>query len=306
MPKQKQKTELAHIPVLVQKVLECLEPKAGQGYLDLTAGYGGHSGAILEITGAPSEMVLVDRDETAVQALERKFKSSGAEVIHSDFLSALQRLASFKRTFDMILADLGVSSPHLDEPQRGFSFNTPGPLDMRMDRSQQGMAAQLVNESNEGELAEIFRKYGEEPKASAIAKAIAANRPVNNTSELAAIIARASGWRRKRGKIHPATKSFQALRISVNDELNQLQQGLPLMAQLLKPGGRMVIISFHSLEDRIVKQFLADHSGNRYDAELSLLTKKPITARPEELVSNPRARSAKLRAAAKIKTNRKD
>ena len=299
MPKQK--NEFAHVPVLVQEVIDCLQPQAGQSYLDMTAGYGGHSQAVLDVTQAPSEMVLVDRDEQAVMALKKRFAGSDVQIMHSDFLSALQALYDSDKRFDMVLADLGVSSPHLDDAGRGFSFSLPGPLDMRMDTTQDKRAEHYVNEASEAELTEILSKYGEEPRARAIARAIISNRPVEDTTQLAAIIAKTVGWRARRAKTHPATKSFQALRLAVNDELAQLKQGLPLMLGLLKPGGRMALISFHSLEDRQVKQFLADNAGNRYDAELTILTKKPITASHQEIVSNPRSRSAKLRAAAKIK-----
>ncbi|MBX4197476.1 16S rRNA (cytosine(1402)-N(4))-methyltransferase RsmH [Candidatus Saccharibacteria bacterium] len=299
MPKSKD--EFAHQPVLIQEVIDCLQPRLGQSYLDLTAGYGGHSQVVLDTTKAPGETVLVDRDEQAIAALKKRFAGSAVQIRHSDYLSALQALYDSNKRFDMILADLGVSSPHLDDARRGFSFNLPGPLDMRMDRTQEVQAAHYVNEASEAELTEILRKYGEEPKAGAIARAVISSRPVEDTAQLATIIAKTIGWRARRAKTHPATKSFQALRLAVNDELAQLEQGLPLMVGLLKTGGRLAIISFHSLEDRLVKQFLADKAGNRYDTELILLTKKPITASREEIVSNPRARSAKLRAAAKNK-----
>jgi len=287
-----------HVPVLLQEVLGCLDPKSGQSYLDLTAGYGGHFAAILERTAAPDKAVLVDRDDNAVQALRKRFGDS-IDIRHTEFLSALELLASEGRQFDMILADLGVSSPHIEDSERGFSFKQAGPLDMRMDRRQAVSAADLVNGASTDELKRILTRYGEEPHAARIANAIAAARPINDTAELAAIIARAAGFKARHGKIHPATKSFQAIRIAVNQELDQLQRGLPLMLDLLSPGGRLAIISFHSLEDRIVKQFLAEHSGKGYDAEMELLTKKPISASHEEIVSNPRARSAKLRASRK-------
>jgi 16S rRNA (cytosine1402-N4)-methyltransferase len=302
MPKQKQTNDLAHTPVLIQEVIDCLDPKEGQSYLDLTAGYGGHSAAVLELTKAPGETVLVDRDEQAVAALKQRFAGSGVTIAHSDFLSALRNLSTSDKKFDLILADLGVSSPHLEDAERGFSFNSPGPLDMRMDRTQELQADYYVNRAPEAELSGILTKYGEEPKARQIARDIISNRPVNNTAQLATIIEKTVGWRGRRAKTHPATKSFQALRVAVNQELAQLEQGLPLIGSLLRPGGKLAIISFHSLEDRLVKQFLADRAGNRYDSEYVLLTKKPIIASREEIVSNPRARSAKLRAAAKIKT----
>jgi len=287
-----------HVPVLLQEVLGCLDPKSGQSYLDLTAGYGGHFAAILERTAAPDKAVLVDRDDNAVQALRKRFGDS-IDIRHTEFLSALELLASEGRQFDMILADLGVSSPHIEDSERGFSFKQAGPLDMRMDRRQAVSAADLVNGASTDELKRILTRYGEEPHAARIANAIAAARPINDTAELAAIIARAAGFKARHGKIHPATKSFQAIRIAVNQELDQLQQGLPLMLSLLSPGGRLAIISFHSLEDRVVKQFLAEHAHKGYDAEMELLTKKPLTASHEEIVSNPRARSAKLRASRK-------
>jgi 16S rRNA (cytosine1402-N4)-methyltransferase len=299
MPKQK------HVPVLIQEVLGCLNPKLGQNYLDLTAGFGGHAAAIINITGAPQRAVLVDRDQNAIADLEQKFRGQRTTIVKSDFLSTLQTLASESQKFDMILADLGVSSPHLQEAERGFSFSRAGPLDMRMDQTQTLSADHIVNQKSAHELASILRTYGEEAKAEAITKAIVANRPIKDTAQLATIIAKTVGFRRRHGKIHPATKSFQAIRLAVNDELGQLEQSLPLMVDLLAPGGRLAIISFHSLEDRLVKQFFADRAGNTYDAELTLLTKKPIVASHSEIVSNPRARSAKLRAVAKIKNQKK-
>jgi 16S rRNA (cytosine1402-N4)-methyltransferase len=298
MPKQKQ-TKNTHKPVLLKEVLDCLAPTPGDSYLDLTAGYGGHARKVLDATGAPDKTVLVDRDENAVDVLRNEFASQGVQIIHDEFLSTLERLTGESRSFDLILADLGVSSPHLEQGERGFSFRQSGPLDMRMDERQSMSAAQIVNEYSEAELAQILRKYGEEPQARRIARVIVERRPIENTSQLAQIIENAAGWRAKHAKTHPATRAFQAIRIAVNDEINQLQKALPLMLRSLAPGGRLAVISFHSLEDRLVKQFLADHSGNRYDAELKLLTKKPITASQVEIVSNPRARSAKLRAAAK-------
>jgi|SRR5579862_2490991 len=298
-----QKNEPQHIPVLVQEVLNCLAAQPGQSYLDLTAGYGGHAAAIVQVTKSPQRAVLVDRDAQALRALKARFGDKAVSIIQSDFLSALSKLASEGRQFDMVLADLGLSSPHLDQAQRGFSFQTSGPLDMRMDQRQAMTADHLVNRATEAELTAVLSRYGEEPRARAIARAITLNRPISNTEQLAAIIAKAAGLKGRLAKIHPATKTFQAIRIAVNDELAQLEQSLPLMLEVLAPGGRLAIISFHSLEDRLVKQFLAEHAGNTYDAQLTILTKKPITASRDEIVLNPRARSAKLRAAAKIKTN---
>jgi len=286
-----------HVPVLLDAVLQYLDPSAGESYLDLTAGYGGHARAVLERTGSLTPAVLVDRDPAAISVLQREF-GARADIRQSDFLTASRELVDAGRRFDLILADLGVSSPHLNEGTRGFSLSRSGPLDMRMDQSQSLDAATIVNSYDEAQLADIIRRYGEEPKARKIAGLIVAHRPINTTDELAAIVAKA--WP-GRSRVHPATRTFQALRIAVNDELAQLEQSLPLWLQLLAPGGRIAVISFHSLEDRLVKQALQAASGDRYDAELQLLTKRPVVSEPNETAFNPRARSAKLRAAVKIK-----
>ncbi len=291
-----------HLPVLKAEVLAYLAPKPGESYLDLTAGYGGHAEAVLALTGSPEKSVLVDRDRESIAFLSARFEKS--RIIDSDFLSAAQALAAENQKFDLILADLGIASPHIDIPQRGFSFTHSGPLDMRMDQRQSDSAELYVNQLSEAELAEIIGSYGEEPRSRKIAAAIKANRPIKNTAELAAVISRAAGKNFRRSKIHPATKTFQALRIAVNDELGQLQAGLPLMCELLAPGGRLAVISFHSLEDRLVKHYFSEVAGDQYDAIARLLTKKPVIASPNELDINPRARSAKLRAVAKIKTER--
>lgn len=292
-----------HLAVMLDIVLGLLDPQKGDSYLDLTAGYGGHATAILDKTGNPKGTVLVDRDKQAVEFLRSKFVGQTIEIVHQDFLEACQQLLAKDKQFDLILADLGTSSPHLDQPGRGFSIKADGPLDMRMDQSQQLSAATIVNEWGEAEIAKVLSEYGQEPKARAIAGRIVAARPINTTSELAAIAARA--WHGF-SKVHPATRTFQALRIAVNSELAQLEQSLPLMAKLLSPGGRLAIISFHSLEDRMVKQFLAENAADTFDAELKMLSKKPHAPSNDEIDSNPRARSAKLRAAVKIKTKRKD
>lgn len=287
-----------HVPVLVTEVLACLDPKPGDSYLDLTAGYGGHAKAILERTKNALGTVLVDRDQRAIQSLEEQFTASGTTIIHSDFLQASQQLSASGHSFDTILADLGVSSPHLNEADRGFAITAEGPLDMRMDTSQSLTAAEIVNNFSEADLADILKQYGEEPKASLIAKLIVQHRPFASTTQLAHTVAQAwPGY----SKIHPATRTFQAIRIAVNDELGQISNSLPLWIDLLAPGGRIAIISFQSLEDRLVKHAFQEMGGNRYDAVLELLTKQPITAGKDELVHNPRARSAKLRAAVKIK-----
>jgi 16S rRNA (cytosine1402-N4)-methyltransferase len=285
-----------HQPVLLDEVLRYLDPKAGESYLDLTAGYGGHARAVLERTGT-AHTVLVDRDENAARALRKEFPDGTVSVRQQDFLTASRELLAEGGHFDLILADVGVSSPHLNEGKRGFAINSTGPLDMRMDQSQELTAETIVNSYSEAELSDILKRYGEEPKARQIAQAIVEARPLRTTDQLAAIAAKA--WP-GRSRVHPATRTFQALRIAVNDELGQLEQSLPLWFELLKPSGRIAIISFHSLEDRLVKQALQEVAGNGYDAELRLLTRRPEAATSTETVLNPRARSAKLRAAVKI------
>lgn len=284
-----------HVPVLLDAVLQYLDPKPGESYLDLTAGYGGHADAVLERTSSPELMTLVDRDSHAIATLER-FKDAGAELLHTDFLGASQSLAEAGKRYDVILADLGTSSPHLNNASRGFAFSLDGPLDMRMDQSQSLSAETIVNTYAVDDLTQIIKDYGEEPRARTIAHAIVAARPLTTTSQLADTIRSVMP---KGSKTHPATRIFQALRIAVNDELEQVRASLPLWFSLLKPGGRIGVISFHSLEDRLVKQAFQERAGNRYDAELTLLTKRPIIADRTEVVFNPRARSAKLRAAVK-------
>jgi 16S rRNA (cytosine1402-N4)-methyltransferase len=286
-----------HIPVLLDEVLRYLNPQAGESYLDLTAGYGGHAAEVLQRTDTPGTAVLVDRDENAITQLQKRFGDT-VTLRHEDFLQASTNLLAEGRQFDMILADLGVSSPHLNEVSRGFSFMHEAPLDMRMDQSQELTAATVVNEWDESEIRRILSVYGEEPKAANIAQRIVDSRPITTTTQLAEIVKRAwPGYSR----VHPATRTFQAIRIAVNDELGMVERSLPVWQQLLAPGGRMAVISFHSLEDRIVKRFFAEHAGDRYDTELRTLTKRPVTAASNELVSNPRSRSAKLRVAVKIK-----
>jgi len=289
----------SHIPVLVEQVIKYLDPKEGDSYLDLTAGYGGHAKRVLELTKNPEQAVLVDRDLKAIESLEPEYAKQGAQILNADFLGASQQMMAEGRRFDVILADLGVSSQHFNEAGRGFAINAEGPLDMRMDQAQDLTAADIVNKYSAVELADILMRYGEEPKARLIAQKIVLHRPIATTTELARIVAHA--WV-GHSKIHPATRTFQAIRIAVNDELEQLQKSLPLWIDLLTPGGRLAVISFHSLEDRLVKQVFAELGGDFYDAELKLLTKHPITAEKRELVFNPRARSAKLRAVAKINT----
>lgn len=286
-----------HVPVLLDEVLQYLNPQAGESYLDLTAGYGGHAKAVTARTGSLTTTVLVDRDQNAINVLREEFDTNSVSLRQQDFLTASRELLAEGRQFDLILADLGVSSPHLNEGKRGFSIAATGPLDMRMDQSQELTAETIVNTYSVADLTDILKRDGEEPKAKQIAQAIVAARPLQSTEQLAAIAARA--WP-GHSRVHPATRTFQAIRIAVNDELGLLERSLPLWLQLLAPGGRIAIISFHSLEDRLVKRAFQEAAGDRYDADLRLLTKRPISGSPQELVFNPRARSAKLRVAVKI------
>ena len=297
MSKEQTPNNLLHVPVLLEATLESLSPTEGESYLDLTAGYGGHANRILNITGNYAESVLVDRDDYAVKRLEA-FSDKGTRLLHTDFVAAARQLIEEGQKFNIVLVDLGMSSPQLDQFERGFSFTNSGPLDMRMDRRQARSAHTLANTASEQELTRIITEYGEEPLglAKTIAKAIVVNRPLSMTGELADLIKHS--YRGKWKKIHPATRTFQALRIAVNDELRQIEDLLPLLPKLLKTGGRLGIISFHSLEDRLVKHYLKEEFDAGLEAELLPLTKKPIVGSIND-VNNPRARSSKLRVAVK-------
>lgn len=302
-----------HQPVLVGEVLEVLTPKLGESYLDCTAGFGGHAAAVLEKIGPDSRVILVDRDSHATQALDARFGES-VEIIHDSYLDAAERLYDDGTLVDMILLDLGVSSPQFDNPERGFSFKADASLDMRMDQSQLVTAGDVVNRMPVKQLEGIIRQFGEEPRARAVARAIEAARPIQSTSELAKIVRRAAA---QVTDIDSATRTFQAIRIEVNSELEQLKGALPVLTKILSPGGRIAVISFHSLEDRIVKQFFEYESRDcicppkqpvctcGHVASLRKLNAKPITADSNEVAINPRARSAKLRAAEKINKNKR-
>ena len=284
-----------HKPVLLEEVLQALDPKPGESYLDLTAGYAGHASRILDVTRNYKDSCLVDRDDYAVKILKSKYESEEIKILHMDFYSAALQLLQCGNTFDMVLADFGVSSPQLDQGDRGFSFSKEGALDMRMDRRQNLTAAEIVNKWSERELVEIFEKYGEmSPGFSRkVARIIVTSRPFTNTLELADAIA----GNARHTRIHPATKAFQAIRIVVNDELSQIEKTLPLLPKLLNKNGRLAIITFHSLEDRLVKDYFKEASSLGEESKLKLINKNPIVAEKVELVNNPRARSAKLRAA---------
>lgn len=289
-----------HIPVLLDAVVDVLKPQKGETYLDLTAGYGGHASAVIDKIGSANLATLVDRDESAVAAL-KPLQEAGARLIRKDYASAATELSGLGEQFDLILLDIGVSSPQLDVPERGFSFMAEGPLDMRMDPTQGVSAASMLNSISRDKLIKILREYGEEPKAPRMADAIIAARPLATTSDLTKLALHVyKGRYIGKKKMHPATRTFQAVRIAVNDELNQLASTLDLLPNLLKPGGRVAIISFHSLEDRLVKQAFKEQAEAGYEATLKILTPTPISGATED-VNNPRARSAKLRAAVKIK-----
>ena len=290
--------EKLHIPVLLSEVLAGLDPKPGETYLDLTAGYGGHAEKILDVTQNYKDSYLIDRDEYACTYLKEKFKGKPITIMHEDFYSSMLQLLQCGKTFDMILADFGVSSPQLDEAERGFTFKEKAPLDMRMDRRERLTAEQIVNHWSERDLASIFTKYGEEKpgRAKMLARDIVHHRPLNDTKELADLI---KSNTRSYSKTHPATRIFQAIRIAVNDELGEIEKSLPLLPDLLRKNGRLAIITFHSLEDRLVKDFLRSETSLGEESRLEVEDKKPITAENEELFINPRARSAKLRIAKK-------
>lgn len=286
-----------HVPVLLESCLQLLNPKLGEKYLDLTAGYGGHAGAVLAETKNYRESTLVDRDEYAMANLYA-FETNGVQLVRADFVTAARQLIADGRRYDIILLDLGVSSPQLDRAERGFSFSHNGPLDMRMDNRQDLTAADIVNGWTEDRLASAITEYGEEPKKTArrYARAIVEARPIKDTEALAEVILHqhVGAWQ----KTHPATRTFQAIRILVNDEIHQVREIMTLLPKLLETGGRAGVISFHSLEDRIVKRYFADQASSGYEAELEVLTKKPVLGADHD-EHNPRARSAKLRVAMK-------
>ncbi|MGM3308643.1 16S rRNA (cytosine(1402)-N(4))-methyltransferase RsmH [Anabaena sp. WFMT] len=280
----------SHIPVLSQEVITGLNIQPGGHYLDLTVGGGGHSRLILG-SAEDVKVTAVDQDEDALKAAKENLSEFGDRVnfIHSNFAN----YQFPENTYDGILADLGVSSYHLDNPERGFSFRNTASLDMRMNQQQSLTAGDIINEWDEKELADIFFQYGEERLSRRIARRIVEKRPFQTTTELADAIAYSVPAKYRHGRIHPATRVFQALRIAVNDELKVLETLIAKAPLALVPGGRIVIISFHSLEDRLVKH------GLRNSPMLKVLTKKPIIAGEEEISQNVRSRSAKLRIAEK-------
>lgn len=302
-----------HEPVLVPEVIAGLELRPGDAAIDGTVGLGGHAEAILRASGPTGRLLGIDADPQALAVAGERLRPFGARavLVQGNFRN-LERLAQthdFEHT-DGLLLDLGVSSLQLSAAGRGFSFQYEAPLDMRMDPGSERTAADLVNELSESELADLLFQYGEEPQARRVARAIVRRRPLHTTTELSGAVRDAIG--RPGMRINPATRTFQALRIAVNRELESLSQALTASLRLLRSGGRLVVISFHSLEDRLVKEFLREESRGcicppalpvcscSHRASLRTISRRPITPSPAEVAANPRSRSAKLRVAERL------
>ena len=304
-----------HVPVLAKESTKVLMTASKGLYLDTTAGFGGHMQLILESLGNRGHLIAADRDQDSIAYLKSEFSDPRLTIIKTNFKGLRQEIDQLDHSFafDGIIADLGVSSHQLDSKDRGFSFKKDAELDMRMDQSTGISAKDWINTAAEDEISDVIWKYGEESYSRKIAKAIIEQRsirPISSTLEFADLIYQLKKYSKKKEKKHPATKTFQAIRIHINDELEELRSLLDFSLEYLKPGGRIVIISFHSLEDRIVKRFFRDNS--RIDPNLSKLPNiedtsrlkvilKKIKPSDEEIKVNPRARSAILRAAEKIK-----
>jgi 16S rRNA (cytosine1402-N4)-methyltransferase len=301
-----------HVSVLYDEVLAGLQPRPGGRYIDATLGAGGHAAGILRASAPNGRLLGLDADpEATAFALQILQPFTDRPTIRTANFRRLKEVASalgFEQV-DGIVMDLGLSSRQLTEAQRGFSFSQDGPLDMRFNRSQTHSAAELVNHLTEAELADLLWRYGEERHARRIARAIVAARPVTTTGQLADLVARTVG---RHERIHPATRTFQALRIAVNDELETLREALWQARDLLRPGGRLAVIAFHSLEDRLVKRFFQQESRDclcppetplcvcQHHATLKVLTPKPVRPTAEEIARNPRSRSARLRIAERV------
>jgi 16S rRNA (cytosine1402-N4)-methyltransferase len=307
---------VGHVPVLLKEAIDFLAVKRGGTYLDATVGLGGHSLEIARRLGAPGHLIGFDKDPAAlgraavslqppaISESTDELAAGGGQragldwplvtLIHGSFAELSNREP--RRAYDGILADLGMSSLQLSDPARGFSFQAEGPLDMRMNPMSGETAEQVVNHIDERELADVIYEFGEERRSRRIARAIVRSRPIRTTTQLVEVVS-AAARSMKHERIHPATRTFQALRIFVNRELDDLRALLEAAPRVLKPGGRLVVISFHSLEDRIVKDALRDGAKQGW---YRLLTKKPLTATAEEIDRNPRSRSAKMRAAERL------
>jgi 16S rRNA (cytosine1402-N4)-methyltransferase len=305
---------LEHVPVLYQSVLEWLQPQPGGIYVDGTIGGGGHAEGVLR---CGARLLGLDRDEDALRAAARRLAPFAERLILRQ--SSYRRAGAILKEIGWgpaagILLDLGLSSLQLADPQRGFAFREDGPLDMRFDRSGGETAEDLVNTLTEDEIADILFRYGGEHRARRIARAIVRARPLRSTRQLAETAAAAVGSSGRALRVHPATRTFQALRIAVNRELEELEQGLPELMELLEPGGRLAVISFHSLEDRFVKQIFRKAAGKPAKGERSGpgpapeaffrdLTRKPVRPAEAEIAANPRSRSAKLRVIERIRNS---
>lgn len=295
-----------HEPVLWDEVMAALSLRPGARYIDGTVGRGGHAGGILERSSPDGQLLGIDLDAQALQLARQELAGYGARVtlVHGSFgdLSDIGREHGFYPA-DGVLLDLGLSTMQLSEPERGFSFQLDGPLDMRFDLAAETTAADLVNTLPESELADILYGLGDERKSRRIARAIVRARPLRTTAELAALVARVV---RRRGRIHPATRTFQALRMAVNNELDVLARGLVQAVDALAPGGRFVIVAFHSGEDRVVKNYFRQEARGGDSGggpTLRVLTRKPIRASAAERARNPKSRSARLRVAQKLPLN---
>jgi 16S rRNA (cytosine1402-N4)-methyltransferase len=317
LPNVLQPSASEHVPVLAEEVRAQLAVEPGQTVVDATFGAGGHASVLAEDLGGRGRLIAIDRDPSARPFFER-FQRAHANLqtrfLRGDFATVLGQLAANGARADAILLDLGVSSMQIDRPERGFSYASDAPLDMRMDPTAERSARELVNEADERELETIFRRYGEERHARSIARAIVrrrGERPFERTADLVDTVKAAMPAPARFGDGHPAKRVFQALRIAVNDELGSLEAALPAALEMLRPGGRMAVISFHSLEDRIVKRFMRD--GERgcvcppdfpvcvcgHEPVLRALNRKPIRPSAREVALNPRAASARLRGAVK-------
>ncbi|HET9939067.1 MAG TPA: 16S rRNA (cytosine(1402)-N(4))-methyltransferase RsmH [Gaiella sp.] len=303
-----------HVPVLAAEVRELLAVQPGETVVDATFGAGGHASLLAEDLAGRGKLVAIDRDPGAKSYFDRFKARAGIDVrfLRGDFAIVLAQLAANEIKADAILLDLGISSMQVDRPERGFSYATDAPLDMRMDPSSETTAAAIVNTWDERELVSVFRRYGEERYAAPIARGIVRRRaevPFTRTGDLVDVIKLAIPTPARFGDGHPAKRVFQALRIAVNDELRQLEAALPAALEMLRPGGRLAVISFHSLEDRLVKRFLAEQAKGctcppdfpvcvcGREPTLRLLSRKPVRPSAEETEHNPRATSARLRAA---------
>jgi 16S rRNA (cytosine1402-N4)-methyltransferase len=310
-------TETDHVPVLADEIVATLDPRPGETVVDATFGAGGHSALLAARLRGEGKLIAIDRDPTVAPYFERVRRASAvkARLLHGEFSATLRQLADNDVRADAILLDLGVSSMQLDRPERGFSYAVDAPLDMRMDPSATYSARELVNESDEKGLADIFKRYGEERYARPIARAIVkrrASQPFERTGDLVETIKASIPAPARFGEGHPAKRVFQALRIEVNDELGALERALPAALEMLRPGGRLGVISFHSLEDRIVKRFLrAQEHGCTCppdfpvcvcgsEPRLRATPRRAIRPSAAEVARNPRAQSARLRVATKV------